>query len=268
MFDPAMHERVARRLDLENDLRRAVERGEFILHYQPVFDFGDQRVWGTEALLRWNHPERGLLGPNEFVAVAEETGLIVPIGSWALGEACHRTKGWQDGHPRNPHLGVIVNLSANQLCHPGCEVAIRGALERSGLPPESLSLDVTETAFIDALEGNRATLERIQDLGVGISLDDFGMGYSSLSYLKRLPADALKIDRSFLSGFGEDAKDTALVRMVIEVGHALGMRVIAEGVEEWAQAALLAETGCDMAQGYHFSGPIPPEEVPGFLGGG
>ena len=161
---------------------------------------------------------------------------------------------------------MIVNLSANQLRHPGCEATIREALESSGLPPQSLSLDVTETTFIDALEENSLSLERIRALGVGISIDDFGMGYSSLSYLKRLPADALKIDRSFLGGFGEDARDTALVRMVIDVGHTLGMRVIAEGVEEWAQAALLAETGCDMAQGYHFSGPVPPEQVPGLLG--
>jgi diguanylate cyclase (GGDEF)-like protein/PAS domain S-box-containing protein len=265
VFDPPMHERVARRLDLENGLRRAVERGEFVLHYQPVFDFGDQGVWGTEALLRWNHPEKGLLSPSEFVAVAEATGLIVSVGGWALEEACRRTKEWQDAYPRTPTLGLIVNLSAKQLCHPGCEETIRAALERSGLPPHSLSLDVTETAFIDVLESNRSALERIQALGVGISIDDFGMGYSSLSYLKRLPADALKIDRSFLRGFGEDAKDTALVRMVIEVGHTLGMRVIAEGVEGWAQAALLAETGCDMAQGYHFSGPLPPEQVPGYL---
>ena len=266
VFDQAMHEQAARRLDLESELRRALEREEFVLHYQPVIDLADQGVWGTEALLRWNHPERGLLGPSEFVAVAEETGLIVSMGSWALEEACRQTTEWQERHLRNPPLGVIVNLSANQLRHPGCEGAIRAALEGSGLPPGSLSLDVTETAFIDALEDNSAALERIRAMGVSISIDDFGMGYSSLSYLKRLPADALKIDRSFLEGFGEDAKDTALVRMVIDVGHTLGMRVIAEGVEEWAQAALLAETGCDMAQGYHFSGPVPPEEVPGFLG--
>ena len=265
VFDPIMHERVAWRLDLENDLRRALERGELVLHYQPVIDLGDQHVWGTEALLRWDHPERGLLGPSEFVSVAEETGLIVPIGAWALEEACRQTKGWQDAYPHDPPLGVIVNLSANQLRHPGCEGAIRAALDSSGLPPQSLSLDVTETAFIDALEENSLALERIRALGVRISIDDFGMGYSSLSYLKRLPADARKIDRSFLVGLGEDARDTALVRMVIDVGHTLGMRVIAEGVEEWAQAALLAETGCDMAQGYHFSGPLPPEQVTGFL---
>ena len=265
VFDPAIYERVVRRLDLENDLRRAVEQRDFVLHYQPIFDFSSQRVWGTEALVRWAHPERGLLGPPEFVPLAKETGLIIPVGSWALEEACRRTKEWQNSLPRNPLLGVIVNLSARQLRHPGREETIREALSRSGLSPESLSLDVTETAFIDALEDNRLALERIQASGVRISIDDFGKGYSSLSYLKRLPADALKIDKSFLEGFGEDAEDTAIVRMVIEVGHTLGLRVVAEGVETWTQAVLLAETGCDMAQGYHFSEPLPPEDVRAFL---
>ena len=216
-------------------------------------------------MVRWEHPERGLLGPSGFVPVAEETGLIVPIGSWVIGEAWRRTKEWQDGHPRNPPLGVIVNLSAGQLRLPGCEETIREALSRSGLSPESLSLDVTETAFIDALESNRRALERIQATGVRISIDDFGMGYSSLSYLKRLPADALKIDKSFVKGFGKVAEDTAIVRMVIDVAHTLGLEVVAEGVETWAQATLLAETGCDMAQGFHFAEPLPPEAAAQFL---
>ena len=182
-----------------------------------------------------------------------------------LEEACRRTKEWQDSHPRNASLGVIVNLAAKQLRHPGCEEIIREALSKSGLAAGSLSLDVTESAFIDALEGNGLALERIQARGVGISIDDFGMGYSSLSYLKRLPADALKIDKSFVKSFGEDAEDTAIVRMVIDVGHTLGLRVVAEGVETWTQAALLTETGCDMAQGYHFARPLPAEEVEDFL---
>jgi diguanylate cyclase (GGDEF)-like protein len=265
VFDPAMYERVVRRLELENDLRRALDQREFVVYYQPIFDFGSQEVWGVEALVRWEHPERGLLGPSEFVPLAEETGLIVSIGAWVLEEACHRTKDWQESHPRNPPLGVIVNLAAKQLRHPGCEETIRKALARSGLAAGSLSLDVTESAFIDALEGNGLALERIQARGVGISIDDFGMGYSSLSYLKRLPADALKIDKSFVRGLGEDAEDTAIVRMVIDVGHTLGLRVVAEGVETWAQAALLTETGCDMAQGYHFARPLPAEEVEAFL---
>jgi diguanylate cyclase (GGDEF)-like protein len=265
VFDSTMYERVVQRLDLESDLRRAVEAGEFVVHYQPIFDFGSQEPWGMEALVRWNHPEMGLLSPSEFVPLAEETGLIVPMGAWVLQEACRRTKGWQDSHPRNLPLGVIVNLSAKQLRHPDCEETIREALLRSGLGARSLSLDVTESAFLDALEGNRLALERIQATGVRISIDDFGMGYSSLSYLKRLPADAIKVDKSFVKGFGEGAEDTAIVRMVIDVAHTLGLEVVAEGVETWAQATLLAETGCDMAQGFHFAEPLSPEVAAKFL---
>jgi diguanylate cyclase (GGDEF)-like protein/PAS domain S-box-containing protein len=265
VFDPDMYERVVRRLKLENDLRRAVGEGEFVVHYQPIFDFASREPWGVEALVRWDHPEMGLLGPSEFVPLAEGTGLIVPIGAWVLEEACRRTKGWQDSHPSNAQLGLIVNLSAKQLRHPSCEQTIKQALARSGLAAGSLSLDVTESAFIDAVEANAQALKRIQALGVRISIDDFGMGYSSLSYLKRLPADALKIDKSFVKGFGKDAEDTAIVRMVIDVAHTLGLVVVAEGVETWAQAALLAETGCDMAQGFHFAEPLPPEAAGEFL---
>ena len=265
VFDPDLYERTLRRLQLENDLRRAVEKGELVLHYQPIFDFGSQEVWGVEALVRWRHPERGLLGPAEFVGLAEETGLIVPIGRWVLNEACRRTKGWQQSHPRSAPLRVIVNLSATQLHHPGCEEPIREALASSGLGAESLSLDITESAFIDALEGNALTLQRIEDLGVGISIDDFGTGYSSLSYLKRLPANALKIDKSFIKGLGEDDDDTAIAGMVVKLAHTLGMEVIAEGVETEEQVALLEEMGCDMAQGFHFERPLPAEALSEFL---
>ena len=268
MFDPTMYERVVQRLELENDLRRAVEQEELVVLYQPIFDFGSQGVWGVEALLRWDHPQRGLLSPSQFVSVAEETGLIIPIGSWVLQEACRQVKVWQQLYPRGAPLGVIVNLSAKQLRHPGCVETIEAALAKSGLAAESLSLDVTETAFIDALEaGDSLVLKRIQALGVRISIDDFGMGYSSLSYLKRLPADALKIDKSFVKGFGEDPQDTAIVRMVIDVAHTLDLKVVAEGVETWAQAALLAEMGCDMAQGHHFAQPLSPAATSKLLAG-
>jgi len=265
VFDPVMHERVMGRLELENDLRRAMGAGEFVIHYQPIFDLGAGEVWGLEALLRWNHSEKGLLGPSEFVPVAEETGLIVPMGAWVLEEACRRTKEWQDRHDRNAPLAVIVNLSPKQLLHPGCEETIREALAKSGLGSRALGLDVTESVFVGTREDSARALERIQALGVRIFIDDFGMGYSSLSYLKRLPADALKIDKAFVRGLGEDPEDTAIVRMMIDVAHTLGLEVVAEGVETWAQAALLAETGCDMAQGYHFAKPLPPDAVPGFL---
>jgi len=215
--------------------------------------------------VRWKHPERGLLGPAEFVELAEETGLIGPLGRWVLNEACRRTKGWQQNFPRSAPLRVIVNFSAKQLRHPSCVEDIEGALRESGLGARSLSLDVTESAFVDALENNALRLQRIENLGVGICIDDFGIGYSSLSYLKRLPADVLKIDKSFVKGLGENAEDTAIAGMVVELAHTLGMEVIAEGVETKGHVALLEEMGCDMAQGFHFERPLPHEAASEFL---
>ena len=261
VFDPDLYEQAVRRLELENDLRRAVEREELVLHYQPIVELGSKEVWGVEALVRWKHPERGLLGPAEFIALAEQTGLIVPIGRWVLHEACQRAKWWRQSYPRSAPLRVVVNLSAVQLRHPGGEESIREALAVSGLGAESLSLDITESAFIDALEGNALVLERLKELGVGICIDDFGVGYSSLSYLKRLPADALKIDKTFVKNIGEDDEDAAIVGMVVDLAHTLGMKVIAEGVETEGQGALLEEMGCDMAQGFHFQRALPPEAV-------
>jgi len=268
VFDPAMYERAVRRLQLENDLRRAVEREEFVLQYQPIFDLGSQGVWGVEALVRWRHPERGLLGPAEFVAVAEETGLIVPMGRRVLNEACRRTKEWQQSYPRSAPLGVIVNFSATQLRHPRCVKNIEEALRTSGLDAGSLSLDVTESTFLDAFEKNALTLQQIEKLGVRIFIDDFGTGYSSLSYLKRLPANALKIDKSFVAGLGEDLEDTAIVRMVVDLAHTLGMESIAEGVESAEQLELLRAMDCNFAQGYHLARPLPKEEVEQLLAAG
>jgi diguanylate cyclase (GGDEF)-like protein len=261
LFDPGLYEQAVRRLELENDLRRAVEREELVLHYQPIFDFGSKEVWGVEALVRWEHPERGLLEPAEFIALAEQTGLIVPIGRWVLHEACQRTKWWQQSYPRSAPLRVVVNLSAVQLHHPGGEESIREALASSGLGAESLSLDITESAFIDALNGAGLVLGRLEELGVGICIDDFGVGYSSLSYLKRLPADTLKIDKTFVKSVGENVEDKAIAGMVVDLAHTLGMKVIAEGVETEGQVALLEEMGCDMAQGFHFERALPPEAV-------
>jgi len=267
LFDPAMHERAMGHLELENDLRRAIQEEEFIVHYQPIVRLDDRSVWGVEALVRWEHPERGLLNPDEFVPLAEESGLVVPMGTAVLEEACRRAKGWQEAYPKMPPLIVYVNLSARQLARPDLAEAVEGALRRTGFEGNCLGLDVTETVYVKALEGNTAALDRLREMGVRVSIDDFGTGYSSLSYLKRLPADALKIDKSFVRGLGEDVEDTTIVRMVVELAHTLGMEVIAEGVETEEQAALLAEMGCDKAQGYHFSRPLPPEDVPGFLGG-
>ncbi|MEJ7843376.1 MAG: EAL domain-containing protein [Rubrobacter sp.] len=265
VFEPAMYEQVIERLQLENDLRRATKDGDFVLHYQPIVDLRTGEMWGVEALVRWNHPGRGLLDPSEFVPAAEESSLIVPMGERVLEDACREALRWEGADPDVPPLVVSVNLSARQLGRPDLADKLEAALIETGLPGNRLCLDVTETVYVKALEGNIAALDRIRRMGVRVSIDDFGTGYSSLSYLKHLPADTLKIDRSFVKGLGEDVQDTAIVRTIIELAHTLGMEVVAEGVEGPSQARLLREMGCDLGQGYHISKPLPPEELPAFL---
>ena len=267
VFDPAMYERALKRLELESDLRRGVEDQEFVVHYQPIVDLETGETWGMEALLRWEHHERGLLEPSEFLSIIEESGLAIPTGEHVLEEACCQAQRWQEQRPFTPPLVVSVNLSAmelerSNLAHVGAEI-----LGKTDLNPRRLSLDVTEATYIRILEERIATLDLLKELGVGVAIDDFGAGYSSISYLKRLPADILKIDRSFVRGVGEVVEDTAIVRMVIDLAHTLGMKVVAEGIEERAHAALLAEMGCDMGQGFYFSRPLLPEAVPEFLAG-
>ena len=259
MFEPAMYERAVGRLELENELRRAIEAEEFVVRYQPIMSLKTGEMWGVEALVRWSHPERGLLDPLEFMAVAEQSCIVVPMGEGVLEEACGQAKEWQEEHPRIPALVMSVNLSARQLQRPDIAQIVEKVLKKTGLESRYLRLDITETVYIKALEGNTEALDELRRLGVCISIDDFGTGYSSLAYLKRLPASALKIDRSFVKGLGEDVEDTAIVGMVIELAHTLGMEALAEGVESEAQATLLKEMGCDMAQGYHFSKPFPPK---------
>jgi EAL domain-containing protein (putative c-di-GMP-specific phosphodiesterase class I) len=265
VFDKSMYERAMDRLELENDLRRAIEQEEFVVHYQPIVNLLTDELWGLEALVRWEHPERGLLDPDEFVPVAEQSGLVVPMGEMVLGEACRRAVEWQRQFPRAPPLAISVNLSGRQLRRPDLQEVIGQALEESGLSASSLSLDITEGVYISALNANTAAFERLKALGIRISLDDFGTGYSSLSYIKRLPADILKIDKSFIRGFGVEVEDTAIVQTIIGLTHIIGMEVVAEGVEIEEQAVLLEEMGCDFAQGFYFSRPLPPEEMPGFL---
>jgi diguanylate cyclase (GGDEF)-like protein/PAS domain S-box-containing protein len=265
VFDPAMYERAFRQLEVENDLRRAIEQEEFVVHYQPMVDLQTGELWGMEALVRWDHPERGLLNPSEFAPVAEESGLVIPVGEQILREACFRAKEWQEENPRIPPLVMSVNLSASQLSRLDLADTVERVLGETGLEGNCLTLDVTETVYVRTLAGNTATLDSLRDLGARISIDDFGVGYSSLAYLKRLPADALKIDRSFVRGLGEDVEDMAIVNMIIELAHTLGLEVIAEGVESEGQATLLREMGCDHAQGHHFARPLPPEEIPALL---
>jgi diguanylate cyclase (GGDEF)-like protein/PAS domain S-box-containing protein len=264
VFDQSMYLQAVRRLKLENDIRRAFLAGEFVVHYQPIVDLRSDEVQGVEALVRWNHPERGLLNPEEFVPVAEEIGLIVPMGEAVMEEACRLAVRWQEEHPRLSPLLMNVNLSAKQLQRPDLITTVEGVLQRTGLDPSLLTLDITETVYVRVLEGNTAALNDLRRLGVKISIDDFGVGYSSLAYLKRLPADILKLDKTFVEGLGEDLEDTAIVRMVIDLARTLGIEVIAEGVHSEA-ATILKEMGCNLAQGFFFAEPLPPEEVPRLL---
>jgi diguanylate cyclase (GGDEF)-like protein len=265
LFEPKMYEQALKRLNLENDMRRAIESEEFVVHCQPIIDLWSGEAWGIEALVKWEHPERGLLGLSQFVPVAEETGLIVPLGERVLEEACRQAVRWQREHPEANPFVVCVNLSARQLRRQDLAETVRRVLQGTGFDGCCLCLDVTETLYIRILENNTEALDDLKWMGVRISIDDFGMGFSSLSYLKRLPADILKVDRSFVAGMGEDARDTAIVHMVIELARSLGMEIIAEGVESEEQAEQLREMGCDLAQGYYFAEPLPPEEAYGFL---
>jgi diguanylate cyclase (GGDEF)-like protein/PAS domain S-box-containing protein len=261
VFDPAMQARAQERVELEADLRRALEQGEFVLFYQPEVSLHDGSMVGFEALLRWRHPERGLLKPSAFLHLAEETDLIASIGRWVLEEACRQAKRWQEEHPLASPMTMEVNLSSKQLRHRGLARTVEEALTRAGVEAHALALDMTETVLTRALEDNAQALEALKTMGIRLSLDDFGTGYSSLSYLNRLPVYRVKVDRTFVKGLGEKATDTRLVRMIIDLCHTLGVEVLAEGVETSEQAALLREMGCDVGQGYYFAGPLPGEEL-------
>jgi diguanylate cyclase (GGDEF)-like protein/PAS domain S-box-containing protein len=246
VFDPAMQARA---------------QGEFVLYYQPEVSLHDGSMVGFEALLRWRHPERGLLKPSAFLHLAEETDLIASIGRWVLEEACRQAKRWQEEHPLASPMTMEVNLSSKQLRHRGLARTVEEALTRAGVEAHALALDMTETVLTRALEDNAQALEALKTMGIRLSLDDFGTGYSSLSYLNRLPVYRVKVDRTFVKGLGEKATDTRLVRMIIDLCHTLGVEVLAEGVETSEQAALLREMGCDVGQGYYFAGPLPGEEL-------
>jgi diguanylate cyclase (GGDEF)-like protein/PAS domain S-box-containing protein len=261
LFDPAMQARAQERLELEAELRRALERGEFVLYYQPEVSLHDGKMVGFEALLRWQHPERGLLKPSAFVPLAEETDLIAPIGRWVLEEACQQAKRWEEERPLTSPMTMEINLSSKQLRRQGLVRTVEEALARADLEAHTLALDMTETVLIRTSEDNTQALDALKEMGVRLGLDDFGTGYSSLSYLKRLPVDRVKVDRSFVKGLGENATDTALVRMIIELCHTLGVEVLAEGIETSEQATLLKDMGCDLGQGYYFARPLLSEEL-------
>ena len=257
-YSAEMHAKANKRLAMENRLRGAVDRGELLLHYQPLVDLQSGEVIGMEALLRWQDPEFGLVSPLEFIPLAEETGLIVPIGEWVLRTACAQTRAWQTTG-LTPLSRVAVNLSARQF-HKGLAGQIANVLTQTQLRPSALVLELTESSLMLETDIVRETLDAIDEMGVQIALDDFGTGYSSLSYVKRFPIDVLKIDRSFVRGIPAQANDTVITTAIISMAHSLGIKVIAEGVETADQLAFLRAHGCDAMQGYYFSKPLPTEQ--------
>ncbi|MGH8971940.1 MAG: EAL domain-containing protein [Acidimicrobiia bacterium] len=263
-FDASMRQESARQLQVAAELHHALQRGELRLFYQPLLRLRDGDVVGTEALLRWQHPTRGLLGPAEFIPLAEETGLIVPIGAWVLEEACRAAARWP-APSSGAQLKVSVNISARQLRDDALVDVVASALVRSGLPPSALCLEITESLLMVDAERSSLVLGRLKDLGVSLAVDDFGTGYSSLSRLKHFPLDYLKVDRSFVDGLGTDADDKAIVCSTIALTHALGMAVVAEGVETETQLAVLRNLGCESAQGYLWSPPLPEVELHAWL---
>ena len=257
-FSPEMNERVETQIKMEAALRRAIKNGEFVLHFQPRIQAASGRAVGVEALLRWRHPQWGLVEPARFVPILEETGLIVPVGAWVLAEACHRAKAWRAG---GLPLRVSVNISPRQFRSEGLLKAVSGALRASGLPPHLLELELTESLLVENVEHAMDVMQKIKALGASISIDDFGTGYSSLSYLTRFPIDSLKLDKSFVRDLAASPKDAAIVDAICLLANSLGIGLVAEGVEESWQAEYLKERHCTEMQGYLFSRPLAPEAL-------
>ena len=268
IFDAEMRARALLRLEVEQELRQGIERQELALYYQPVVALASGEITGLEALVRWEHPERGKLDPGEFIAVAEESGLIEPIGRWVQETACRQILAWHEQRPDQRPLDVSVNLSARQVAHRDLASSVAEILARTGLDPGHLRLEITESVLVEESASAQATLEALSELGVRLVLDDFGTGYSSLAYLNRFPLDALKIDREFVDALGVEQERTAIVEAIIGMARALSLDVIAEGVENEAQLSELRRLGCDYAQGHLFSRALPPEKVSGLLSEG
>ncbi|MBS3917176.1 MAG: EAL domain-containing protein [Sulfuritalea sp.] len=256
---PAIGVEVRRKLEIESELRRAIERDELRLHYQAQVDLASGRIVGMEALLRWMKPGVGLIGPAHFIELAEVTGLIVPIGEWVLNEACRQCKAWQEAGQAD--LQVAVNLSARQLRDEGLADKVEAALRGAGLDPSCLELELTESVAVDSMEGGLVTLHRLRGMGVKLAVDDFGTGFSSLHYLKRLPIDRLKIEQSFVRGATSDRHDAAIVNAIVTLALTLGLEVVAEGVATEEQIAYLRRIGCHQAQGYYYGRPAPAEAI-------
>jgi diguanylate cyclase (GGDEF)-like protein/PAS domain S-box-containing protein len=265
-FRPFMHTRALERFEVQADLERALVRGEFVVHYQPIIDFETGEARGVEALVRWNHPSRGLLGPLEFIPIAEETGAIVPLGAWVLGEACRQTASWRASHAAAANLCVSVNLSTRQLLEADLVTQVRDVLEASGLEPSALTLELTEGSLMQDVDETVVKLRALKELGVRLAIDDFGTGSSSLGYLQRFPIDTLKIDKSFVDGIAvDDSEDPALVRAIVQMASTLSLETIAEGIEGAEQLDELRSAGCRAGQGYLFARPLQADALETFL---
>jgi diguanylate cyclase (GGDEF)-like protein len=267
LYEPAMHAAVVERLGLEADLQRAVERDELLLDYQPVVDLRRGTVVGVEALLRWRHPERGIVPPGAFIPLAEETQLMPTLGRWVLEAACRQAGRWHEALAHLPEFKISVNLSGRQLQAPGLVGDVAKALSDAGVPPSRLVLEITETVVMTDIGQTIARLEELKRLGVGLAVDDFGTGYSSLQYLRRFPIDVLKVDRAFVADLAGSG-DATLARAIIDLGGSFGLTVVAEGIEHRDQRLRLLELGCRLGQGFHFCRPVPPAEIDELLARG
>ena len=268
VFGGDMHQRAVFSLQLETDLRRAVERQEIVPYYQPVVELDTGAVVGFEALARWRHPSRGMVMPDLFIPVAEETGLVEAIGEWMLAEACRQTREWQRIHPCWSRLGISVNVSGRQLSLGGVAADVERVLGATGLDPACLTLEITESALMHNLEAAAGVVQRLQAMSVGVHLDDFGTGYSSLAYLHSFPVQALKVDRSFVNRLDRAPQQSAIVKAIVSLAHDLGMDVVAEGIETRAQVAALRALRCRRGQGFLFSEPLPADQAERLLAGG
>jgi Amt family ammonium transporter len=256
-----MHEEAVRRLRLETDLRRALERDQLRVHYQPVVSLDTGRIVAVEALLRWEHPERGLVPPGDFIHVAEETGLITDISRWVLEQACRQCQSWRREHGDDAPESVWVNLSVRQLAEGGLVRQVRDVLQALRFDPKRLTLEVTENLLVENLEASLRTLNELRELGVRVFMDDFGSGHSSLGFLDRLAIDGIKIDRTFIGHLDAGDRPLRLVKTIVALVRSLGFTPIAEGVETEEQLRLLRDMGCEFAQGFHFSKAVPPEGI-------
>ena len=264
VFEPGMHASALERLEIETDLQRALERGELFLHYQPVVSLADGRIVGAEALVRWQHPRRGVVSPSGFIPVAEESGLIVPLGRWVLAEGCRQANRWRALRPDDP-ISVSMNVSAAELEREDFVDHVQGVLVQTGVDPGLIVLEITESTLMRDVKEASRRLAALKSLGVRLALDDFGTGYSSLSYLKRFPMDVLKIDQSFVQGLSAGPEESALARAIVQIGRTLKMRTVAEGIETSEEMERLRGLGCELGQGFHLCRPVPPGEIASML---